>query len=31
EWYIVEQDVCQRPSLESARISFENLRRWGKV
>mgnify|MGYP000188548592 FL=1 len=31
EWYIVEQDVCQRPSLESARISFENLKRWGKV
>jgi len=31
QWYIVEQDVCQRPSLESARISFENLRKWGKV
>jgi sugar phosphate isomerase/epimerase len=30
-WYIVEQDVCQRPSLESARISLENLRRWGKA
>ncbi len=30
-WYIVEQDVCQRPSLDSARISLENLRRWGKA
>lgn len=27
EWFIVEQDVCKRPSLESARISFENLAR----
>ena len=24
-WYIVEQDICQRPSLESAAISFNNL------
>ncbi len=31
EWYIVEQDRCARPSLESARISLENLRRWGKA
>ena len=31
EWYIVEQDLCRRPSIESARISFENLRKWGKV
>jgi len=31
EWYIVEQDICKRPSLESARISFENLKKWGKV
>lgn len=30
-WYIVEQDICQRPSLESARISLENLKRWGKA
>lgn len=30
-WYIVEQDVCRRPSLESARISLENLKRWDKV
>ena len=29
KWYIVEQDICQRPSLESARISLDNLRRWG--
>jgi sugar phosphate isomerase/epimerase len=31
EWYIVEQDRCARPSLESARISLENLKRWGKA
>jgi len=30
-WYIVEQDVCQRPSLESAKISLENLKGWGKA
>lgn len=30
-WYIVEQDQCARPPLESVRISFENLRKWGKV
>ncbi|MBM3189181.1 MAG: hypothetical protein FJZ90_10730 [Chloroflexi bacterium] len=30
-WYIVEQDVCVRPSLESARLSLQNLRRWGKA
>ncbi|MCI0512165.1 sugar phosphate isomerase/epimerase [candidate division KSB1 bacterium] len=29
EWYIVEQDICQRPSLESARLNFEQLRAWG--
>jgi len=29
EWYIVEQDTCARPSLESARLSLENLRTWG--
>lgn len=29
EWYIVEQDRCDRPSIESARISFENLKAWG--
>jgi sugar phosphate isomerase/epimerase len=30
-WYIVEQDRCQRPTLESARLSFENLKRMGKA
>ncbi|MBM3475514.1 MAG: sugar phosphate isomerase/epimerase [Armatimonadetes bacterium] len=29
EWYIVEQDTCAGPSLERARISFDNLRKWG--
>ena len=28
-WYIVEQDVCAGPSLESAEISFDNLKAWG--
>jgi sugar phosphate isomerase/epimerase len=32
EWYIVEQDTCAaHPPLESARISFENLKARGKV
>jgi sugar phosphate isomerase/epimerase len=26
EWLVVEQDVCKRPSLESAGISFGNLK-----
>ena len=30
-WGIVEQDRCQRPPLESANLSFENLRKWGRV
>lgn len=25
-WYIVEQDTCKRPPLESARLSLENLK-----
>lgn len=29
EWYIVEQDVCARPPLESAAISLRHLREWG--
>ncbi len=29
--YIVEQDLCDRPSLESAKLSFDNLHKWGKV
>jgi sugar phosphate isomerase/epimerase len=27
--YIVEQDTCARPPIESVRISLENLKRWG--
>jgi sugar phosphate isomerase/epimerase len=30
QWYIVEQDRCAGPSMESARTSYENLVRWGK-
>ena len=30
-WYIVEQDRCKRPSMESARLSFENLKARGMV
>lgn len=26
-WFVVEQDHCKRPSIESARLSLENLRR----
>lgn len=29
QWFIVEQDVCQRPPLESVRMSYEHLRRLG--
>jgi sugar phosphate isomerase/epimerase len=31
KWYIVEQDRCQRPPLESVRISFENLKKMGMI
>ena len=31
QFYVVEQDRCQRPPLESARISLEQLRGWGIV
>jgi len=31
EWYIVEQDACRRPSIESAKLSFENLKKMGKL
>ena len=31
QWYIVEQDTCARPPLESARLSFENLKARGKA
>lgn len=29
QWAIVEQDVCRRPPLESARLSLENLKKIG--
>ena len=29
EWYLVEQDTCQRDPFESLRISFDNLRAMG--
>ena len=29
EWYIVEQDNWERPSIDSARISLENLKARG--
>ncbi|HIQ04840.1 MAG TPA: sugar phosphate isomerase/epimerase [Anaerolineae bacterium] len=31
QWYIVEQDACQRPPLDSIRISLDNLKARGKV
>jgi sugar phosphate isomerase/epimerase len=31
EWYIVEQDVCPRPPLESVEISLRNLKEMGMV
>jgi len=31
QWFIVEQDTCGRPPLESANLSFENLKARGKV
>jgi sugar phosphate isomerase/epimerase len=29
QWFVVEQDVCQRPPLESVRMSYEYLRGLG--
>jgi len=29
EWFVVEQDVCQRPPLESVRMSYEYLKGLG--
>ncbi|MBN1350769.1 sugar phosphate isomerase/epimerase [candidate division KSB1 bacterium] len=29
EAYIIEQDTCQRPTLESAKISLDKMREWG--
>jgi sugar phosphate isomerase/epimerase len=31
EWYVVEQDTCQRDPFESLAISLRNLRRMGKA
>lgn len=31
QWGIVEQDVCQRPPLESAKISIDNLKKMGVI
>ncbi len=31
EWYIVEQDTCQRPPMESAKLSLQNLKKMGVV
>ncbi len=28
-WYIVEQDRCARPPLDSARLSLASLKKWG--
>jgi sugar phosphate isomerase/epimerase len=30
-WYIVEQDICARPTLESAKLSLDNLKKWDKA
>ncbi len=29
QWFVVEQDACQRPPLESVRMSYEYLRGLG--
>lgn len=26
QWYMVEQDVCRHPPIESLKISFNNLK-----
>jgi sugar phosphate isomerase/epimerase len=31
EWFVVEQDKCKRPALESAKISIDNLKKMGVV
>lgn len=31
EWYVVEQDRCRRPPLESAQLSLRHLREWGQA
>lgn len=30
-WYVVEQDRCRRPPLESAQLSLRHLREWGRA
>lgn len=30
-WYVVEQDRCKRPPLESVQLSLQHLREWGMV
>jgi sugar phosphate isomerase/epimerase len=29
QWYIVEQDTCQRSPFESLAISLRNMKKWG--
>ena len=29
QWYIIEQDVCERDAFESLGISLRNLKSWG--
>jgi len=29
EWYVVEQDTCQRDPFESLEISLNNIKSWG--
>ena len=31
QWFIVEQDLCERPSIESAALSAKNLKAMGKL
>lgn len=31
EWYVVEQDRCARPPLESIALSLDHLKKWGKA
>ena len=31
EWYAVEQDICERPPLESLEISLKNLQKFAKA
>ena len=31
QWFIVEQDQCKRPQLESVTISYNNLKAMGLV